>query len=137
LTRPTPVPDDLSRPFWDACNEGRLVVQCCKTCDRMQYPPENSCSECGSKSSLEWHEVSGRGTINGYVVVHDSRLRLWVPDQPYNVAIIHIEEDPTINFFSNLPGTPVDEVPVGANVQVEFLDTEDGQKIPEWRIVTD
>jgi uncharacterized OB-fold protein len=86
---------------------------------------------------MEWREVSGRGTINGYVVVHDSRLRVWVPQQPYNVAVIQLEEDPTINFFSNLSGTPVDQVPVGASVQVEFLETEAGQKIPEWRIVTD
>jgi uncharacterized OB-fold protein len=86
---------------------------------------------------MEWLEVSGRGTINGYVVVHDSRLRVWVPQQPYNVAVIQLEEDPAINFFSNLSGTPVDQVPVGASVQVEFLEMETGQKIPEWRIVGD
>ena len=137
MARPTPVADDVSEPFWNACNEGRLVVQNCRACNRMQYPPESTCSGCGSDSNLEWREVSGRGTINGYVVVHDSRLRLWVPEQPYNVAVIQLEEDPTINFFSNLPGTPVDKVPVGASVQVEFLETEAGQKIPEWRIVTD
>ena len=137
MVRPTPVPDELSEPFWNACNEGRLVVQNCKACNRMQYPPERVCSERGSKSDMEWREVSGRGTINGYVVVHDSRLRVWVPQQPYNVAVIEIEEDPAINFFSNLPGTPVDQVPVGASVQVEFLETETGQKIPEWRIVGD
>ena len=137
MVRPTPVPDELSEPFWNACNEGRLVVQNCKACNRLQYPPERVCSECGSESDMEWREVSGRGTINGYVVVHDSRLRVWVPQQPYNVAVIEIEEDPAINFFSNLSGTPVDQVPVGASVQVEFLETETGQKIPEWRIVGD
>jgi len=136
LERPTPIPNDLSAPFWNACNEGRLVVQRCKSCNRMQYPPENVCFDCDSASGLEWHEVSGRGTINGYVVVHDSRLRMWVPQQPYNVAVIHIEEDHTINFFSNLPGTKADQVPVGSKVQVEFVETQSGQKIPEWQIVS-
>ena len=103
----------------------------------MQYPPARTCSECDSDSSLEWREVSGRGTINGYIVVHDSRLRLWVPQQPYNVAVVQIDEDPTVNFFSNLSGTPADQVPVGSSVQVEFLELEGGQKIPEWRVVTD
>ena len=137
MQRPTPVSDDLSSPFWNACNEGRLIVQHCKDCDRMQYPPARTCSECDSDSSLEWREVSGRGTINGYIVVHDSRLRLWVPQQPYNVAVVQIDEDPTVNFFSNLSGTPADQVPVGSSVQVEFLELEGGQKIPEWRVVTD
>jgi len=135
LARPTPVPDELTKPFWDACNERRLVIQNCKACNRMQYPPENVCSECGSADNLEWREVSGRGSINGYIVIHDSRLRLWQPEQPYNVAIVQLEEDPTINFFSNLPGTPVDQVPVGASVQVDFLDTGTGQLIHEWRVV--
>jgi uncharacterized OB-fold protein len=84
---------------------------------------------------MEWREVSGRGTINGYIVIYDSRLRLWTTEQPYNVAIVQLEEDPTVNFFSNLPGIPVDEVPVGASVQVEFLETATGQKIPEWQVV--
>ena len=29
-----------------------------------------------------------------------------MPDQPYNLALITLDEDPTVNFYSNLPGTP-------------------------------
>jgi hypothetical protein len=101
----------------------------------MQYPPEKTCSECGSAEYLGWRDVSGRGSINGYVVFHDTRLRLWTPEQPYNVAIIQLEEDPDIKFFSNMPGVPVGEVPVGASVQVDFQEVSPGQLIHEWRIV--
>ena len=39
--------------------------------------------------------------------------------------------------YSHLPGTPVDDVPVGATVQVEFEVTPTtGQKVPEWRVVS-
>jgi hypothetical protein len=34
-----PVPDALSKPFWDAVNDKRLVLQDCAACDRLQYPP--------------------------------------------------------------------------------------------------
>jgi hypothetical protein len=102
----------------------------------MQYPPESRCSQCNSAENLEWSEVSGRGTIDDYVVIYDSRLQIFQAEQPYNVAIIQIEEDPDIQFFSNLPGTPVDEVPVGASVEVVFVDgAAPGQLIPEWRVV--
>jgi hypothetical protein len=32
-----PVPGALSKPFWDAVNEKRLVLQHCAACDRLQY----------------------------------------------------------------------------------------------------
>ena len=60
LPRPIPVPDEVSKPFWDACNEQRLIIQNCKSCDRMQYPPEKLCSSCGSSEDLDWVEVSGK-----------------------------------------------------------------------------
>jgi hypothetical protein len=57
-------------------------------------------------------------------------------DQPFNLAVISLEEDPEIMLYSHLPGTPVEEVPVGASVQVEFETTQaTGQKVPEWRVV--
>lgn len=136
MPRPVaPVPDELSKPFWDACNERRLIMQNCTTCDRMQYPPEDTCYECESADNLEWREVSGRGSVNGFVVIHDSRLQAYWDQQPYNVAIIELEENPDIKFFSNLPGTPVGEVTIGANVQVEFEESSSGQLVHEWRVV--
>ena len=135
MDRPVPVPDEVSAPFWDACNEEKLVVQSCATCERLQYPPSKACTECGSEDSLSCREVSGRGTINGYIVIHDSRLRLWVPVQPYNVAVVQLDEDPAVNFFSNLPGVPAYQVPIGAAVEVTFEEVEPGQLIHEWRLV--
>ena len=136
MPKPSPVPDKLSKPFWDACNEQRLIVQTCTACNRMQYPPENTCASCGSDRNLEWREVSGRGKIHGYCVMYDSRLRLLQPNQPFNIAVIELEDDPAIKFFSHLPGTPPDEVPVGARVQVEFEQSATGQLVPEWRVVS-
>ena len=33
------IPDELTGPFWEAANEGRLVIQNCVSCDRLQNPP--------------------------------------------------------------------------------------------------
>ena len=136
MPKQSPIPDELDKPFWDACNEGRLVVQNCTSCNRLQHPPRSACSQCGSADHLEWRQVSGRGKIFSYVVVHDSSVTLLLPDQPYNVALIQLEEDPGVNMLSHLPGTPADQVPVGASVRVEFETTPTtGQKVPEWRVV--
>ena len=137
MPKPVPVPDALSKPFWDAVQERRLVLQTCTACNRKQYPPEPRCAQCGSAEHLEWREVKGRGRIYGYCVMYDSRLIPLHEDQPFNIAIIKLEEDPEIMFFSHLPGTPPDQVPVGAPVEVVFeeLKLEPGRLIHEWRVV--
>ena len=129
------VPDDLTRPFWEAANERRLVIQYCAACDRMQHPPGRRCHQCGSDEHLGWREVSGRATIYNYCVVHDTPVRVLQQDQPFNVAVVMLDEDPGIQMYSHLPGTPVDEVPVGAPVEVVFEATANGQLVPEWQVV--
>ena len=135
MTKQGVEPDELTRPFWDAANEERLVIQNCTSCGRLQHPPERRCRQCGSGDRLEWKPMSGRGTIYNYGVVYDCPIALLQDDQPFNVAVVMLDEDPGIQMYSHLPGTPVDEVPVGASVEVIFEETANGQKVPEWRVV--
>ena len=128
------VSDELTKPFWDAANDGRLVIQNCNACNMLQHPPTPTCRQCGSGDKLEWKGMSGRGKIYNYCVVYDSPIRLLQDNQPFNLAVIMLDEDPGIQMYSHLPGTPVDEVPVGASVEVVFEATANGQMVPEWRV---
>ena len=131
-----PVPDEVSQPFWDAVNEKRLVLQDCGSCDLLQYPPRRSCLQCCSAEKLAWREVEGKGHISSYILIEDGRLDRRMPDQPYNLAVVTLDEEPRINFYSNLPGVPADQVPVGAAVEVVFEECGPGQLIHEWRVVS-
>ena len=51
------------------------------------------------------------------------------------MAVITLDDDPGINFYSNLAGTPVKEVPVGAAVEVTFEEVTPGQLIHEWKLI--
>ena len=128
------VPDDLTRPFWEAANEHRLVIQHCAACDHLQHPPGRRCHQCGADEHLGWREMSGRATIYNYCVVHDTPVRVLQEEQPFNVAVVMLDEDQGIQMYSHLPGTPADEVPVGAPVEVVFEATANGQLVPEWRV---
>ena len=68
-------------------------------------------------------------------MTYDSRIVAWQDEQPFNNAVVALEEDPLINFHSKLPGVPVDEIPVGAKVEVDFIEVSPDQLIPEWKIV--
>ena len=136
MPKQSPIPDDLDRPFYDGCNEDRLVIQYCPNCSRSQFPPRRACVGC-TNGNLVWQQVSGRGRIQSRVVVYDTPTSMLVPDQPFNVATISLEEEPEILMFSHLPGVPVDQVPIGAAVEVIFEVTPaTGQKVPEWRVVS-
>ena len=130
-----PVPDELSKPFWDAVNEKRLVLQHCGACNKLQYPPQKTCQVCNSDAKLTWKPVTGKGHIATYIVIEDGRLNRRMADMPYNLALVTLDEDPGINFYSNLPGTPAYKVPVGAPVEVTFEEVAPGQLIHEWRVV--
>jgi len=94
------------------------------------------CPRCGG-AALEWREVEGRGHIASRVVVHDTPISSLIPDQPFNVASITLDVEPEITMYSHLPGTPVDQVPIGAAVEVIFETTPaTGQKVPEWRVIS-
>ena len=127
-------PDPLTQPFWEAANARRLVIQNCTFCDRLQHPPAPVCGQCRSGDNLEWKPMSGRGTIYNYCVVYDCPIRSLQEDQPFNLAVIMLDEDQDIQMYSHLPGTPVDDVPVGAAVQVVFEATANGQLVPEWQV---
>ena len=142
MPKQSPVPDDFSKPFWDACNEDRLILQNCTACDSrrglnaLQYPPQPECVRCGASDTLEWLQMSGRGNVREYCVMYDCRTRSLQADQPFNIVCIELEEDRSVLMYSHLPGTPVDQVPVGAKVELIFEVTPaTGQKVPEWRVV--
>ena len=88
------VPDELNKPFWDAANEERLVIQNCSACDRLQYPFAPVCGQCRSGDNLEWKEVSGRGKIYNYGVVYDCPVATLKEDLPFNLAAVTLEEGP-------------------------------------------
>ena len=135
MQKQSPIPDEIDKPFYDACNEDRLVIQYCTNCIRFQFPPRGMCANCYN-GALEWREVSGRGRIQSRVVIHDSPVSTLIPDQPFNVATISLDDEPQIIMYSHLPGVPVDEVPIGAAVEVIFEATPStGQKVPEWKLV--
>ncbi len=133
MPKQSPIPDAYDKPFWDACNEERLVLQNCSACNRLQHPPAEACSQCGNASSLEWKPATGTGRIRVYGVVYDGPVASLHPDQPFNCAVIDLDDDPGLCMLSHLPGVPVDKVPVGAPVRVIFEPTPaTGQKVPEW-----
>jgi uncharacterized OB-fold protein len=108
---PAPVPTELSRPFWDAAREGRLVLQKCGNCGAFRWTPQILCNVCLSEDT-RWTQVSGRGTLYSYTVVHRPPLPAF--QAPYVVAVVRLDEGPLMltNIVDADPADLALEMPV-------------------------
>ncbi len=68
--RPLPIVGDIeSKPFWDGCARGELLLQRCLNCGALRHPPSPICAKCLSPRN-EWLPASGDATAYSFVVVH-------------------------------------------------------------------
>jgi uncharacterized protein len=131
--KPLPAIDRWSRPFWQATTEQRLVMQSCDDCTHVFFPPGPVCPHCLSRK-LSWRQLSGRGTVESWVVFHQLYYKGFAEDLPYNVAAIRLDEGSRM--FSNVVGTPNDSLHAGMKVEVVFEKATDEISIPKFRPVT-
>jgi uncharacterized protein len=129
--KPLPTLTDENRPFWEACRAGRLSLQKCGRCSHIRYPISGICPRCLS-ADFEWTGVSGRGTVFSYVVFHQAYHAGFKQDVPYNVALVQLEEGPRM--YSNIVGTPNDQVRIGDAVEVVFDAVTAEVTIPRFRL---
>jgi hypothetical protein len=132
VDRPMPRVTDISRPFWDGCNEGRLMLQHCLSCRRAIYFPRVCCPHC-QHGDLAWREASGEGQILTFTVVHRPEHPSFLPDAPYVFAAITLAEGPL--FYSRLIDPPArDNTLLRRRVVAEFVDHAPTQKLPYFRV---
>jgi uncharacterized OB-fold protein len=128
-----PSPDFETRPFWDACREGRFLVKHCNACGRDHFYPRPFCPKCWS-ADVEWKQAVGRGTVYTYSVVHVNDLPPFSEQVPYVAAIVELDEGPRV--MTNIEGVPFDELRVGQPVEVDFKPISDDITIPVFRPVS-
>jgi uncharacterized OB-fold protein len=86
-------------PFWAAAADGRLSLPCCDRCGRLVWYPAAVCRRCGGGDQT-WVDLSGRGTLFSWVVVHQQFLPQYEP--PYVTALVAVDEDPAVRLATRL-----------------------------------
>jgi hypothetical protein len=126
-----PAADELSRPFWDAARERRLVIQRCGLCGYYNHPPRRFCDACLAQD-LRFEPISGRGTIYTFTVMHQRDVE---DDAPFVNIVVELAEQPQLLMVPNLPIADRDKVRIGAAVEVDFEDRGDGVVVPQFRLI--
>lgn len=89
--RPVPPDSPLSRPYWEAAAQGRLVLQRCAGCGKLRHYPLLVCPSCHSLAS-DWVPASGRGRIHSWTVTHHAFHPAFADELPYVLVTVDLEE---------------------------------------------
>ncbi len=133
--RPTLPPTEISRFYWDAARAHKLLIQRCDDCGHYIHWPQVSCPVCQSER-LSPAEVSGKGTIYSFTIVHHLFHPAFADEVPYSLAIIELNEQPGLRLLTNIVDCPNDELSVGMPVEVTFQDQE-GATLPQFKPVNE
>ncbi len=120
--RPVPETTLATDWFWTSGADGILRIQGCADCGKLTHPPVPVCPACGSRARTPT-ALSGRGTVAGCTVNHHR----WIPgfEPPYAIAVVALDEDPSVRLTSNVVGCDPTEVRIGQRVAVRFEPLED------------
>ncbi|MEM0493388.1 MAG: Zn-ribbon domain-containing OB-fold protein [Candidatus Thermoplasmatota archaeon] len=91
----------------------------CTVCDKIFFPPRDSCPYCRRKSigKMKDERLSGRGEVVTYSVVHVAPEN-FEEQVPYVIAIIKLEEGPQIT--AQIVDCDANEVHIGMKVEHTF-----------------
>ena len=131
--RPLPWPNPTTQPFFDAASEGRLDLQRCPR-DGFFFYPRSHCPTCLG-NDWAWETVSGQGKIAAVTIDrqgHDPALAM---DVPYVVALIQLEEGPTM--MSNIVNCDPDSIVSGMGVEVVFENWTNEITMPQFQPVVE
>lgn len=122
-----PAITDLTRPFWNAAAEGRLLLPRCNACGRHFFRPEVACTHCFA-TDWQWCEASGCGTLYSYSAVHRAPAPGFAV--PFALAVVELAEGPVM--FSNVVGCDAAHLRIGMALQVRFEQVAAGVWLPRF-----
>jgi len=129
MTLPQPVITDVSAPYWDALQAGRLMYQHCAHCGASWLPPREHCPEC-LEAGPEWRAASGKARLVSWVVYHIAYNEAFKDRLPYNVACVELAEGPRL--LSNIvSGDMARDLVLDAPLELR-IEHEDGMALPRF-----
>lgn len=128
--KPLPEADKWSGPFFAGAKEGKLLAQQCNSSKRFFFPP-SPVSPVTRDGNWSWVELSGKGTISSFVVMHQKYFAGFGDEVPYPVIEVELEEG--VRLLSSIVELGERELVVGMPVEVVFDKVTEEVTLPKFR----
>jgi uncharacterized OB-fold protein len=131
--------------FYQHARRHKLVIRSCSACGLMRYPALHACPWC-LDLGWTWQEVSGKGTIYSYEIVHHAIQPGFKDATPYATVLVELDEqrgkpspDESLRIVANLvkPDCSFEDtskVAIGKRVRVVFQDLADHMALPQFTL---
>lgn len=127
--RPSPVPDEVSAPFFAGLAEGELRVQTCADCG-LSVLAEHVCPRCHGER-LHWRAASGCGRLHSFTILHLAYDAAFAGELPYAAAVVELEEGPRL--FAAVLGIDPGNLELGMALKCEAATLSSGVAVPAFR----
>lgn len=122
----------VDEPYWRGAVSGKLLLQKCKACGKLQLFPRIVCVDCFSGDS-EWVPAAGTGKIHTFSWVRVPRNPAFKEDVP--ICYINVILDEGVIMESQLVGKGIENVKLGDKVKVTFQETASADiKLPVFEL---
>ena len=111
VTRPIPVPNERTKPFWDAAKEPNCV-----------------------SVDLKFEPVEGKGKIYAYTIMYHTGDKRFASAVPYASIIVELDAAPGALMAANLLEAEYTEAKVGRRVEVTWQKLNDDFELPQFRL---
>jgi uncharacterized OB-fold protein len=121
VTEPRPLPEatPVSKPFWQALTEHRIVVQYSPSLGRYVFYPR-TLAPGTLADDLEWREIDGTGFVYTFTVAQRPTAPPWADAVPQILAVVQWDAGP--RFSTELVDVDPADVRTGMRVGPVFCD---------------
>jgi len=125
--------NNIDQPYWQGAAAGKLLIQKCKSCGKLQFFPRVVCVDCFS-GDIEWLEAAGTGKIHSFTWVRVPRNPAFKEEVP--ICYINVILDEGIIMESRLVGKGIEKVKLGDRVKAAFQETHNPEiKLPVFEMI--
>ncbi|HZQ32636.1 MAG TPA: OB-fold domain-containing protein [Mycobacterium sp.] len=134
--RPEPIPDSVTQFYWDAAKSGVLAIQGFLDIGLLQHPPSPvpeipGGAEAGPPTPVE---VSGRGTLFAYTILHQPFHPGFVDAVPMIIGLTELDDAPGVRIMTNIVEADPQELRCGLPMEVVF-EQRGEYALPQFRPV--
>lgn len=124
-----PMNDGDSEAWWAAVQDGTLMVNACRSCERNSLYARPFCPHCWSED-VALVAACGRARLYTWSVVHQNGGP-FAERTPYVVAMVDLEEGPRL--MTMIEGCEPEQLLAGMDLVVTFCHEDDGFVVPKFR----
>jgi uncharacterized OB-fold protein len=119
--------------YWKGAAAGKLLLQKCKSCGKLQFFPRVVCVDCFS-GEIDWIQAAGTGKVHSFSWVRVPRNPAFKEEVP--ICYINVILDEGVIMESRLIGKGIENVQLGARVKVAFQETQNPEiKLPVFELM--